>query len=175
MWDYLGKTSDAISLLTFLFTVCTTILVWRNRKQLQRLAIEPIRNDGGVEDAIEAHKGVRTLKPMALALSLSSANVSIRDDVQNFLAASGLSMSIDEINFQGLNSREDLADYVKRLKEKRLDCEREGVTELHVFFQGPVAAAMQLGAIFRNWKPVKLYHKPQPAPPSIYEYWMPLF
>lgn len=28
-------------------------------------------------------------------------------------------------------------------------------------------------SIFDDWIPVKLYHKPTPAPPYLYEYWTP--
>ena len=174
MWDYLGRTSDAISLLTFVVAAATAVMVWRRQKHLHRLAVEHMESDSSIEGKIEAHKGIRSPKPMALAVSLVPNNHSIRGDVQRFLNASCLTMPIDEINFRGIANQADRVDYIKQLNKKRLDCERDEITELHVFFQGPVPAAIQLGAIFRNWLPVKLYHKPQPATTMVYEYWMPL-
>jgi hypothetical protein len=49
-----------------------------------------------------------------------------------------------------------------------------GCTELHLFIQGPVQAGTIVGSLYRQWIPVKLYHRPAPQQPQIYEYWMPL-
>jgi hypothetical protein len=34
----------------------------------------------------------------------------------------------------------------------------EGVTEVHLFYAGPVALGVMLGGLLHNWAPVKVYH-----------------
>lgn len=83
-------------------------------------------------------------------------------------------MPIEELNMNGINSPKDLEAFVNALREKRRYLEAAGFTELHLFIAGPVQAGTIIGSMYRNWIPVKLYHKPSPAPPQVYEYWMPL-
>jgi hypothetical protein len=83
-------------------------------------------------------------------------------------------MDIVELNMNGINNKGDIENFVNELRKKRRLFEALQATEIHLFIAAPVVAGIMVGAIFDNWIPVKLYHKPQPAPPSIYEYWMPL-
>jgi hypothetical protein len=112
--------------------------------------------------------------PVAFALSLVPSSESIKRVVDQFLQFQGWEMPVEELNMNGINNAKDLEAFVNALREKRRHFEVMGCTELHLFIQGPVQAGTIIGGIFRNWIPVKLYHKPSPQPPQIYEYWMPL-
>jgi hypothetical protein len=83
-------------------------------------------------------------------------------------------MKIEELIMDGINTRTDLIDYVNKLRELKRTLSAEGTTELLLFIQGPVMSGVLAGAVFDNWIPVKLYHKPTPPKPQIYEYWMPI-
>ena len=83
-------------------------------------------------------------------------------------------MPIEELNMPGLYSAQDLETFVNLLREKKRFIDASRHTEVHLFIAGPVQAGTIIGALYDNWIPVKLYHKPTPPPPSVYEYWMPL-
>ena len=120
------------------------------------------------------HEGVKSSAPVAFAVSLLPTNESIKGSVEIFLTAQGWKMPVEELNLNGLNSPNDREAFLNALREKRRYFDAHGFTEIHLFIAGPVQAGTIIGSLFRNWIPVKLYHKPNPAPPYIYEYWMPL-
>jgi hypothetical protein len=122
----------------------------------------------------KAHDGIKSVAPVAFALSLTENTESIRPSVAQFLQHTNWKMDIEELNLNGLNPTTNLEHFVNALREKRRLFEAKGYTEVHVFISGPVVAGAILGSLFDNWIPVKLYHKPTPAPPHLYEYWMPL-
>jgi hypothetical protein len=68
-------------------------------------------------------------------------------------------------------SPDNIQDFYKQVRGKKLELELKEYTEVHLFFNGPVQAAAIVGCLFSNWMPVKLYHRQQGAS---YEYWMPL-
>ena len=67
-----------------------------------------------------------------------------------------------------------MEELINELRQKRRILTAKQATEIHLFIAAPMAACALVGAALDNWIPVKLYHKPMPAPPSVYEYWMPL-
>ena len=125
-------------------------------------------------ELLSQHEGVKSAQPVAFALSLIPTSESIKGSVQTFLRSQKWDMPIEELNLDGLNSPEDLERFINALREKRRAFDDLGYTEIHLFIAGPVQAGTIIGSLFRNWIPVKLSHKPTPAPPQIYEYWMPL-
>lgn len=71
-------------------------------------------------------------------------------------------MPIEELTMDGIKCTTDLEQLVNSLREKRRYFEAIGCTELHLFIQGPVQAGTIIGSLYRNWIPVKLYHRPTP-------------
>jgi hypothetical protein len=126
------------------------------------------------QELIKLHEGVKSSAPVALAISLLRDIHSIKNSVQTFLDAKGWKMPIVELTKDGINTPQDLEDFVNLLHEKKRYFEQTAYTEIHLFIAGPVQAGAIVGALYDNWIPVKLYHKPTPPPPSVYEYWMPL-
>jgi hypothetical protein len=108
-------------------------------------------------------------------LSLTPQSGSIENAVKTFLKTQGWDMPIEEINMDGIKGREGVLNFINEVKKKKRFIEGAGYTEVHLFISGPVQAGTLLGAFLDNWLPVKLYHKPTPAPPQFYEYWAPLF
>ena len=173
LWDWLTRFDTAFSILSTIFAGFAAYRLWQQNKRLRELAKTTPKMENFTEQ-VKYYGGIQTSKPMAFALSLISRGESIKDPVQTFLKTQGWHMEIEELNMNGINNSNDREYFMNALREKRRLFDAQQVTELHLFIAGPVVAGVLIGAMFDNWIPVKLYHKPQPAPPSIYEYWMPL-
>ena len=172
-WTWFGRVDNVLGVAGALFGIATFVLVWRQERRLRTQSREksPLKN---FADLRSQHEGIKSTKPVAFALSLIPTSESIKSSVQVFLRAQNLDMPIEELNLDGLNNAADLERFINALREKRRVFDELGYTEFHLFIAGPVQAGTIIGSLFRNWIPIKLYHKPNPAPPQIYEYWMPL-
>lgn len=172
-WTWFGRTDNVVGIATAVVSLCTLVLVWRQERRLRAQVREkaPLKNFAELRSQ---HEGVKSARPVAFALSLIPTSESIKGSVQVFLRSQNWDMPIEELNLDGLNNAEDLERFINALREKRRAFDEKGYTEIHLFIAGPVQAGTILGSLFRNWIPIKLYHKPTPAPPQIYEYWMPL-
>lgn len=141
-------------------------------------AYPPVPDDGaagaGFRRVIDRHRGVRSPHPVALAISVLSPAASIRPAVEGFLDGRGWQMPVESIQRTGLSTPDDVARFVAELQAKRRRFERRGVTEVHLFYAGPVSAAALVGMALDNWVPVKLYQKPRSVEAGIYEYFAPL-
>ncbi len=172
-WTYFGRVDNALGVATVGLAGYSAYRLFRENKRRQEFARQSLPIER-FEQLVEAHQGIRSLKPVALAVCLIPTNDSIRGDVTTFLRANEWEMPIEELNMDGLNSPEDRERFVNLLREVRRDFEAKGYTEIHLFIAGPVQAGTIIGGLYRNWMPIKLYHKPNPAPPQVYAYWMPL-
>lgn len=173
VWGWLGNINNVLGLGTFGFSLYAAYRLRQEvRLRAERArALPPLT---GLEDMIERYKGIHTEKPVALAICLLPHHDRIRSDVDLYLGNQGWKMPVREINQDGINGTPDLIAFVNALREARRSLAVDGFTEVHLFFAGPGAAAPLVGSVFANWVPVKLYHKPSPNPPQIYDYWMPL-
>jgi hypothetical protein len=111
---------------------------------------------------------------VALAISLLHNSASIKSDVDRFLKAENLTMPIREIHMAGINSDADRDHLLQSLRGVRRDFDAQEFTEVHLFIAGPVQAGTVIGALFDQWKPVKLYHRSTQPGGQSYEFWMPL-
>ncbi len=172
-WTNFGRLDNLLGIATVIFTGYTAYRLWQQNKRFRELAkrFAPIEN---FKQLLEVHQGVKSSSPVAFALCLFDKNESIRKSVETFLATQEQNMPIEELNMNGLNGTKDLEDFVTRLREKRRYFEQKGYTEIHLFIAGPVQAGTIIGSLYRNWIPIKLYHRPSPQTPQVYEYWMPL-
>jgi hypothetical protein len=172
-WSWFGRADNFIGVATALFSGYAAYRLWQQNKRLRELAQQTPRV-GNFAEIVKLHSGVKSSAPVAFALSLIPTGDSIKPQVETFLRAQGWKMAVEELNLNGINNAEDLELFINELRKKRRFFEANNFTEIHLFIAGPVQAGTIIGALFRNWVPVKLYHKPSPAPPQIYEYWMPL-
>jgi len=173
IWQFLTSIETILSLLAMVFAFYASFKFWKWRRELKALAEKAPKIENFKEN-VEFHKGIKTINPIALAISLVPQTPSIKKAVEIFLKSNNLKMKVEELNMNGIKNPEDIEEFIHTLTKKRHLFEHQGVTEVHLFIQGPVMAGVLVGAMLDNWKPVKLYHKPTPAPPAIYEYWCPL-
>ncbi len=173
-WTWFGRVDNVFGIIAALISAATFVLVWRQERRLRAQVREkaPLKN---FTEMRSQHEGIQSTNPVAFALSLIPTSESIKGSVQTFLSSQGWDMPIEELNLDGLNNAEDLERFINALRERRRVFDDVGYTEIHLFIAGPVQAGTIIGSLLRNWIPVKLYHKPNPAPPQIYEYWLPLF
>ncbi len=172
-WGLLGNIVNIISIGTFLLALYTA---WQLRRQKRRIR-ELVRQTPKAENfssKISLNQGVQTISPIALAVSVSPSPKTIVQDVRKFLEKHELKMPIESLDMDGINGEADKEAFYNALVEKKNLFSMQQNTEVHVFMAGPVSGAMWLGAVFDNWIPVKIYQKPNPAPPHVYEYWGPL-
>lgn len=172
-WIGFGKGADILSYITALITFITLLLIYWERKRLQNFADQFHLTENYLE-IIQENEGIKSDKPIALAISLVPTAESIKANVKTFLKTKNWKMEVLEINENGLNNAEDIARFQDKLVEMKRLITKKGNTEIHLFIQAPVFSAVLVGSTFRNWIPVKIYHKPQSAPPQIYEYQTPL-
>ncbi|HBY93746.1 MAG TPA: hypothetical protein DEP84_07210 [Chloroflexi bacterium] len=166
-----GNISSLLGILTVIFSAYAALQLYRHNRLLRRA---PRVSPTTFEEMVRTNEGIQTPKPVALAITLLPSSDSIRTQVQQFLASRQWQMPIEEIKVFGIHGQEDLNYFVNELAERRMDFELKGYTEIHLFLAGPVIAGVIVGAMYDNWLPTKLYHKPTPPPPSVYVYWMPL-
>lgn len=172
-WDIMDKADSIIGVFTAFFAGYAAYRLRLAARKAAEFTRETV-DENDLKSVIERYKGIQTTLPVALAIDLRKDGDSIKNDVQDFLNKQNWSMPIEEIKRRGLNNPKDITDFYGELRKKRELIDRKKHTEVHVFIAGPVIAGAILGAAYRQWKPVKLYHRPYPQIPQIYEYWMPL-
>ncbi|MBK9270719.1 MAG: hypothetical protein IPM48_03910 [Saprospiraceae bacterium] len=170
VWDILDKASIIIGIITVIISIAIWFKLQRqNIKIAQLAATTPPPNDW--DKYYDEYKNIRSEVPFALVISLLEIQESAKGDVQRYFKGAGLAVSkIEEIKMDGLRSKEDIKNYLTKLRECRRGPLSEA-TELRLFIAGPVMAGTLAGAVFDNWIPVLLYHRNRAG---TYEYWGPL-
>jgi hypothetical protein len=172
-WQHLGNLSSALQVITVIASVYAAIKLWQQNRRLRDLAraTPPIED---LRQLINVNEGVKSVAPTALAVSLLDSGESIKSTVEQFLQASQLTMRVEEIKHNGIRTVEDREWFVNELRRTRSLFQQQGVTEIHLFFAGPVQAATIAGSMLDNWIPIKLYQRAPSGNAMFYEYWMPL-
>lgn len=170
-WVWIANISGLLGIVTTGLAAYSAAVLWRRNQRLVEQA-QALARFEDFDQLREYHEGLDSPNPIALALSLTPNAGSIRRSVETFLGKKGWKMDIEEIQREGLRPGE-LKSLIEEFRAKRRLIDTTGYTEVHIFFSGPVAAAMLLGGIYDNWIPVKVYQKVQAS--DDYEYWSPLF
>jgi len=176
IWNYLSRIDIVFSLLATFFAGFAALKLHQQNRRLKDLATTAPQLEN-YTDIVQYYSKPQTSHPIAFAVSLLENNESIKPSVEIFLKSKGWhnKVKIDELTMNGIKKLPDDLEYlINKLKEKRRQFDAQQVTEILLFIAGPVMAGTLIGAIFDNWIPVKLYHKPQNPRPDIYEYWTPL-
>jgi hypothetical protein len=171
VWFWIANISGVLGIVTTGLAAYSAFVLWRQSRRLAEQA-RVLAQIEGFDQLREYHEGVDSPAPVALALSLTPNAGSIRRSVKSYIAKKGWSMEILEIEREGIRPA-DLKALIEEFRAKRRIIDTQGFTEVHVFFSGPVAAAIIFGALYDNWIPVKVYQKVQAS--DDYEYWSPLF
>jgi len=97
-------------------------------------------------------------RPWALAIGI---NGGIGGQVQQYLEANNLGhIQIEEYAREGFLPADEYYNVLADLSRIKDRLTTAGVTEVHLFYKGPVSLAMGIGSIFDNWVPVKVYDYP---------------
>lgn len=172
-WELLSRISNGFQIFGGIFA----FLAWfnlriQNKRLLQAARADTPKIDGFNEEVI-FQGDIHSVNPYAFALSLIPHGGSIKQDVERFLTTKGgkfKGMPIVELNYDGLGP-DNIEQFINDLRVKRREFEFHGATEIHLFLAGPVQSGTLVGAIFDNWRPVKLYHNDRNKG---YMYWCPL-
>jgi hypothetical protein len=134
----LGWAANLIQVATFIFTIW---VLWRTRVRLKRY--------------IQRAKTVGTAAPAALAVGIGG---SIKSPVRQYLDAHEMAgVPLEEFVYPGFLPKRKFYDVLRDLHNIKQAMSDTGVTEVHLFYKGPVTLAMGIGSIFDNWVPVKVY------------------
>jgi hypothetical protein len=141
-WLLLNRMSDLLGVLTALPMLGAAVLfLHRARCYRQRL---------------REMEGQTTVRPVALAVSLTGLDIS--EQVRRFLADLKVQWPLRAYLRSEEISRETLPAVIQQLARLKNELSLEGVTEVHLFYAGPVVLSMMLGGLLHNWVPVKVYH-----------------
>jgi hypothetical protein len=172
-WFYIGNAANLLGIFTFVLSIFTWLRVRKQNRELKELN-RRIPPSALPSELRNAYSGITSERPIALAVSLLHNTASIKPDVDRFLRSKGMAIPIHEIHFDGINSDQDRDELIQQLRGVRRDFDTEEFTEIHLFVAGPVQAGTIIGALFDQWKPVKLYHRHAQPAGATYEFWMPL-
>jgi len=141
-WSVLNRISDVLGVLTALPMLAAAVLfLHRARRYRQRL---------------QEMEGQTSPRPVALAVSLTGLDIS--EQVRAFLAGLGMQWPV-RVYCRGEEvSPHTLPVTMQHLARLKHELSLEGVTEVHLFYAGPVALGIMLGGLLHNWVPVKVYH-----------------
>jgi hypothetical protein len=133
----IGWTANLIQIGTFVFTIW---VLWRTRRRLKNY--------------LESLGTSQSARPVVMAIGLGG---SIEGQVNQYLKANNQSMAIYPYTREGLVSEEQFKQILRDLLQLKQKLTNVGVTEVHLFYRGPVTLAMGIGAILHNWVPIKVY------------------
>jgi len=180
-WDYAWDITDKVGIIIGILAGFFSFSVWLKLRRQHKLIKELARSTPELsnwEEEQSYFSKVFSTNPYVLCISVTPGSVGIINDVKHFISIDdNLKSKISkqnfiEININGLPSPEKRKEFKLELLKSKETLNALGATELHVFFQGPIAAGILFGAVFDNWKPVKIYHKTQGG--TGYEFWYPL-
>lgn len=141
-WAILNRVSDVLGVLTAVPMLAAALLfLHKARRYRQRL---------------QEMEGQTTAKPVALAISLTGVDIS--EQVRAFLNGLGVQWPLQSYWRDEEVSEVTLPRLLQHLARRKNELSLEGVTEVHLFYAGPVALGIMLGGLLHNWVPVKVYH-----------------
>jgi len=132
-----GWIANLIQISVFIFTLW---VLWRTRRQLK--------------NALKRVQGQTSRHPVALIIGVGQ---DIEGAVIQYLGSINQSMPHRNYSRTGMVPNQKFYQILRDLLKIKQELTDAGVTEVHLFYMGPVTLAMALGAIFDNWVPVKLY------------------
>lgn len=139
-WSALGRVADVVQLLSAAFPLAVGVyFLWRSRKLNQRLQLL----------ATQVSK-----RPVAFAIGFGG---SIEGSVRQYLKDTGVDIEVISCSRKEMVQPKDFPSILKEIHDHKIRLDEVGVTEVHLFYKGPVTFATALGAMLRNWVPAKVY------------------
>jgi hypothetical protein len=97
--------------------------------------------------------------PWILAVGIGG---DILGQVKHYMTNHGLEkFPIENYQREGLVPPEKFYEVLRDMLKIKTKLSQAGVSEIHLFYRGPVTLAMGIGSIFDNWVPVKIYEYDQ--------------
>jgi hypothetical protein len=140
LWQTVGNVANVLQILSFIFPLATGAYFLLKSRQLNR--------------RLQALATTLSKRPIAIAIGLGG---SIEGTVRQYLKDNSLEMEVIPCTREGVVQPRDFPEILREIQELRARLDEIGVTEVHVFFKGPVTFATALGAMLRNWVPAKVY------------------
>lgn len=141
-WEMLSSVADVLGIVsTIPMVVATVLFIHRARRYRLRL---------------REMEGQTTAQPVALAVSLTGLDIS--EQVRAFLVRQGQHWPVRVYRRDEEMNSVVLPGVIQHLLRLKNELSLEGVTEVHLFYAGPVALGIMLGGLLHNWVPVKVYH-----------------
>lgn len=168
-YQWMSVSTTAFSFIAMLFAFYSAFALWKRRRAYRQTAARSVRPTG-FGDAFDRHLASKSANPYALSINLLPNQESCRPEIERFYRDQGLSCPpLAEVGRKGIqNPGQDLAGLLDELVAKRTYLDEEVATEVHLFFAGPLGAALHVGAALDNWKLVKVYQMNRDRQ---YEYW----
>lgn len=141
-WEMLEHIANVLGVLTAVPMLAAALLFFhRARRYRQRL---------------REMESQTTPQPVALAVSLTGLDIS--EQVRAFLIRQGKHWPVRVYNRHEAVDPLTLPGVLQQLMHRKNELSLEGITEVHLFYAGPVALGIMLGGLLHNWVPVKVYH-----------------
>ena len=93
-------------------------------------------------------------RPAALAIGLKE---DIEGAVQQHLRDNHIVMEVISITRSGMVPADEFPKILKQIKNIKQKLISTGITELNLFYDGPVTFAAAVGSMLHNWVPIKVY------------------
>jgi hypothetical protein len=141
-WEMLSSVADVLGVVSALPMLAAAVL-FAHRARRYRLRLREM-------------DGPTTAQPIALAVSLTGLDIS--EQVRAFLIRQEKPWPVRVYRRDEEMTPAALPGVIQQLLRLKNALSREGATEVHLFYAGPVALSVMLGGLFHNWVPVKVYH-----------------
>jgi DMSO reductase anchor subunit len=167
-YEWVDVVTTIVSFLTMIFSGYAAWTLLRRKRAWRQLAGKAVA-DTGFQAAFKQHAESSSANPFALSVNLLPNQTTCKPDIERYYKERGLRCpSVAEISVPGITDPgAQLAEILATIRSKRIHLDSEAATEVHLFFAGPVGAALHLGAALDNWKLVKVFQWNKGA----YEYW----
>ena len=133
----IGRVANVIQIVTFVFAIVVLLRThWRLRKYLERVEVES------------------SDRPVALCVGIGQ---DIAGQVRQSHETQGLDLEIRDYARTGYVPTDKFYLILRDLLKIKQELTEIGVTEVHLYYMGPVALAVAIGSILDNWVPVKIY------------------
>lgn len=138
--EWLSLTANIMQILSFIpFAAGGIFLLYKGLQYSRRL---------------KALASTPSNRPVALAVGLGASNAGA---VRQQLKDDNLEMEVIPVSREGFVKAAEYPRILRELKEIKNRLSDSGVTEVNIYYQGPVTFAIALGAMFDNWVPAKVY------------------
>jgi hypothetical protein len=152
VWSAIVNASTVVTLLSFLVWLYSALALLQKRRQYER-RLDLLPRSLGDE------------RPAALIVGLAGG---IRGAVDNFLQTERMDIKvIEEIKRDQMVKQEELPEILDELLEIKARLTDLGITELHLFYKGPVSLAAAIGAMVDNWVPTIVYSHDRTYEPAL--------